>query len=231
MALLRFLAVGRLVALPDGRWAEGKHQLLCSYAPKDDREVKAYKSHIKAIMNKGANKLQPGKRIRLTSDNNDYDLQVLADHAEDDPSNTLIFFAVTDPSFAKHHTVSALLRDFKKDFYEAVQARDLQAAGTTTTGGLQRQCTPLLQRLYATYNVSKLREVQAKVEKVKSVMKDNVGSVCTANLLLSCPRALRRSPLCHPAHRSVSARLCHVRAVCLTAAAYLCHATPSRLTR
>ena len=171
-SLLRFLAVGRLVALPDGRWADGKHQLLAFYSAKDDREVKAYKSHCKAIMNKGANKLQPGKRIRLTSDNNDYDLHVLADHAEDDPALTVIFFAVTDPSFGKHHTVSSLLRELKKDFYAATDVRELTA--TTSTGSLNRQLQQPLARIFSAYNQSKLREVQAKVEKVKSVMKDNV---------------------------------------------------------
>ena len=188
--LLRFLAVGRLVSLADGRWAEGKHQLLCFYAPKDDRDVKAYRSHIRAIMNRGAAKLQPGKRIRLTSDNNDYDLHVLADNAaaadgqtdDGDGSGsaptTLVFFAVTDPSFAKHHTVSSLLRDFKRLFYESVQLRDVLSSsggvGSSASSSLQRQCQPLLLRLFSTYNASRLREVQAKVEKVKSVMKDNV---------------------------------------------------------
>jgi hypothetical protein len=168
------------VALPDGRWAEGKHQLLCSYAAKEDREVKAYKSHVKAIMNKGANKLQAGKRIRLTSDSNDYDLHVLADHADDDPSHTLIFFAVTDPAFGKHHTVSSLLKDFRRDFYDAVPVKDLTATSTTSSGGsLTKQTQPVLARLFAQYNVSKLREVQQKVDKVKSVMKENVDKALT----------------------------------------------------
>ena len=165
------------MALPDGRWADGKHQLLAFHASRDDREVKAYKSHCKAIMNKGANKLQPGKRIRLTSDNNDYDLHVLADHADDDPAHTLIFFAVTDPSFGKHHTVSSLLRELKKAFYDAVDVKELTATGST--GSLNRQMQQPLQRLFGTYNQSKLREVQAKVERVKTVMKDNVDKYST----------------------------------------------------
>ena len=180
--LLRFLAVGRLVSLPDGRWADGKHQILCYHCPRDDHLLKQYKAHTKAIMNKGANKLQPGKRIRLTSDNNDYDLHVLADVADEGSGgHTLIFFAITDVTFAKHHTVSALLRDLKRTFYETTNEAQLTALSTTktTSGGLQRQLTQPLTRLYDQYNTSRLRDVQHKVDKVKTIMKENVDRALT----------------------------------------------------
>jgi len=180
--LLRFLAIGRLVSLPDGRWADGKHQVLAYFCPRDDGLLKQYKAHVKAIMNKGANKLQPGKRIRLTSDNNDYDLHVLPDVADEGSGgHTLVFFAITDTSFAKHHTVSALLRDLKRTFYDTVNDRDLQALNThkNSTGGLQKQCQHPLERLYTQYNTSRLKEVQGKVEKVKIIMKENVDRALT----------------------------------------------------
>ena len=180
--LLRFLCVGRLVSLPDGRWADGKHQLLAYFCPRDDGLLKQYKAHVKAIMNKGANKLQPGKRIRLTSDNNDYDLHVLPDVADEGSGgHTLVFFAITDVSFAKHHTVSALLRDLKRTFYESVNEREMEAlnAAKSSTGGMQKQCQQPLTRLFQQYNTSRLREVQGKVDKVKSIMKENVDRALT----------------------------------------------------
>lgn len=51
-----------------------------------------YKSHVKAIMSKGASKLTPGKRIRLTSDNNDYDLHVVAEGLEEQDEKVIVFF-------------------------------------------------------------------------------------------------------------------------------------------
>ena len=180
--LLRFLCVGRLVSLPDGRWADGKHQLLAYYCPRDDGLLKQYKAHARAIMNKGANKLQPGKRIRLTSDNNDYDLHVLPDVADEGSGgHTLVFFAITDVSFAKHHTVSALLRDLKRAFYDSVSERELEQlnASKASTGGVQKQCQQPLTRLFQQYNTSRLREVQGKVDAVKSIMKENVDRALT----------------------------------------------------
>ena len=43
-------------------------------------------------MNKGASKLQPGKRIRLTSDDNAYDLHVVSDMLDEDQSKPIVFF-------------------------------------------------------------------------------------------------------------------------------------------
>lgn len=182
--LLRYLAVGRLVSLPDGRWADGKHQILCWHCSREDGLAKQYKAHVKAIMNKGANKLQPGKRIRLTSDNNDYDLHVLADQADEGSGgHTLVFFAITDASFAKHHTVSALLRDLKRTFYDTVPQRELEALGGSSGGkgseAVQRQCAAPLTRLYEQYNTSRLRDVQVKVDKVRGIMKENVDRALT----------------------------------------------------
>jgi len=188
ISLLRFLAVGRLVVGSDGRWSnDGKHQLLCFQSAPNDNSVKSYKAHIKAIMNKGASKLQAGKRIRLTSDNNDYDLQVLADHINDNDTNndetgtasnsqqiqpTLIFFAVTDPSFGKHHPVSSLLKDFKLQFYDTFSSKDL--TDTQDTNSYQKAAQPFLSKLFSLYSVSRLYDVQVKVDRVKHVMKENV---------------------------------------------------------
>jgi len=80
MGLVKFLAVGRLVKNKDGEFEENQHQIIALLAEnKDDPTYKAYRTHVKQIMNKGASKLKPNRRIRLTSDGNDYDLHVMAD--------------------------------------------------------------------------------------------------------------------------------------------------------
>jgi len=173
--LVRFLAVGRLYRGPAGEWLSGQHQILCFLNQKGDNKTKQYKAHIKAIMNKGAAKLVPGKRIRLTSDQNDYDLQVVADQLDEDPNKTLVFIAITEPDFAKHHSVSQLLKDFKQQFYEINSDYSVdQINPNQSTAGLQKAASPILARLMSLYSTSRLADVQGKVESVKSVMKKNV---------------------------------------------------------
>jgi len=173
--LLRFLAVGRLVAGPDGRWAEGKHIILCYQVANGDSLLKNYKSHIKAIMNKGASKLENGKRIRLTSDSNDYDLHVLADYVNDEPTQVLVFFAITDPAFPKHHTVGQLFKDMKQQFYETypeIGEKFEELTSTKTT--LRTSSQSFLNYLFNQYSTSRLSEVNMKVERVRETMKTNV---------------------------------------------------------
>lgn len=54
-------------------------------------------------MSKGASKLTPGKRIRLTSDNNDYDLHVVAEGLEEQDEKVIVFFG-------KHSTWQGLVK-------------------------------------------------------------------------------------------------------------------------
>jgi len=172
--LVRYLAVGRLYRDSDGNFKEEKHVIIANaLSDANDANAKAYKNHVKAIMSKGAAKLQPTKRIRLTSDNNDYDLHVVAElYDGEDEEKQIVFFAVTDPDFGKNFSVAQLLRDFKDGFLHAVKAPDIEEAGGG--GAVQRQAQPVLDRLLKHYGSSKLKGVQDKVEEVKEIMKTNV---------------------------------------------------------
>lgn len=171
-SLVRYLAVGRLVKGPDGKFKEEKHQIVASLvSKKDDPSAASYKAHVKAIMNKGAAKLEPGKRIRLTSDDNAYDLHVFTDMM-DGYDTTIVFFAVTELDFGKHFSVSKLLQDLKDGFYDASSKSAIVDA--VSSGVVSNNSQPLLTKLVGQYAQSKLQAVQGKVDQVRDLMKDNV---------------------------------------------------------
>jgi len=173
MALVKFLAVGRLAKNKDGTFNENGHQIIALLAQdKNDSTHKSYKNHVKQIMNKGAQKLKPNKRIRLTSDGNDYDLHVMADLLDSKDDQIIVFFAVTDVEFGKTHSVAKLLEDFKSSFYGANDANSILAA--KANGTVHKNSQSLLEALLKKYGQNKLAEVQQRVEEVKNVMRDNV---------------------------------------------------------
>lgn len=99
-ALLRFLAVGRLSKNETGEFLERDHKLIAHNLVDLDggSAAAAIKQQIKTIMKKAAHKLQIGKRIRLQSDDNDYDLYILTDKVDGDPYHLLIFVGLLDLS-------------------------------------------------------------------------------------------------------------------------------------
>jgi len=172
-ALVKFLAVGRLVKNKDGTFSENQHQVIAQLAQdKNDSMYKSYKNHVKQIMNKGAQKLKPNKRIRLTSDGNDYDLHVMADLLENNEEEIIVFFAVTDVEFGKTHSVAKLLEDFKSSFYSANDTESIRNA--KEKGVVHKNSQMLLEALIKKYGQNKIAEVQARVDEVKNVMRENV---------------------------------------------------------
>jgi len=169
MSILYYLAVGRLVK-EGGDYAEGKHQIIASApAPSHEASEKDYKTHVQQIMNKGAMKLKPEKRIRLTDDNN-YDLHVMADTLGD---SLLVYFAVTSTGFGKAQSVVKLLDDFKAGFLQTNQLSEIEKA--KEKGSVNKASQELFTRLFNTYGTDQLKVVQDKVDAVKEVMKDNVS--------------------------------------------------------
>jgi len=172
-SLVKFLAVGRLVKDKEGNFSEDQHQMIATLAcDNDDAAVKSYKKHVKQIMNKGATKLKPGKRIRLTSDGNDYDLHVMADLLENKEEQVIVFFAVTDVNFGQTHNIVNLLDEMKTAFYENNDAASVKLA--KTSGPVNKNSQTFLNNLLKKYGANKLAEVQQRVEEVKNVMRDNV---------------------------------------------------------
>jgi len=175
MGLVKFLAVGRLVKNSEGEFEENQHQIIALLAENKDDPTsnKAYRTHVKQIMNKGASKLKPNRRIRLTSDGNDYDLHVMADLLENKDDQVIVFFAVTDVEFGKTHSVAKLLEEFKSEFYKVNDAPLVKTA--KQNGPVNKNCQTFLTALIKKYGANKLADVQQKVEEVKIVMKDNVN--------------------------------------------------------
>jgi len=170
--MVHFLGVVRLVK-EGGEFQEGKHQILAyQTGPTDEPNLKLYKTHVEQIVNKGASKLTAGKRIRLTSDNNDYDLHVSSTSLPGDDETIIVFFAVTETDFGKEHSIGKLFDEFKDAFYNACSASQV---GKGSAGSCQKQAQNLLNQIIQKYSKSKLKEVQGKVDQVKDIMKDNVN--------------------------------------------------------
>jgi len=171
--LVKFVAVGRLVK-KDGAFVENQHQVIASLAAdKDDPALKNYKNHVKQIMNKGAPKLKPNKRIKLTSDSSEYDLHVMADTLNNSDENIIVFFAVTDVELGKAHSVAKLLEELKTTFYGTNDADSILNA--KAAGEVNKKSQTLLKSIVTKYGSNKIADVQAKVDEVKDIMQDNVN--------------------------------------------------------
>jgi hypothetical protein len=125
------------------------------------------------IMGKGANKLKPGKRIKLQDDSNEYDLHVIADLLDDSQDDTVVFFAVTATHFGQSQSIVNLLDDMKRGFYRDNSSDLIRHA--QNKGKAHKATQPLLERLATQYGNDKLGNVQAKVDEVAGVMKNNVN--------------------------------------------------------
>jgi len=173
--LVKFLAVGRLVKDSDGNFQESQHQVISDLAHDEPEAaaVKSYRNHVKQIMNKGAPKLLPNKRIRLTSENNEYDLHVMADALEGRDDSIIVFFAITDVEIGKAYSIPKLLDEFKSSFYAAADPGAIRVA--KGKGNLHKLTQPTLKSLMKKYGSSKIEEVKQQVEAVKDQMRDNVA--------------------------------------------------------
>jgi len=173
MALVKYLAVGRLAKGKDGNFIEDEHQIIASAShDKDDPAAKGYKNHVKQIMTKGAQKLKPNKRIRLTSEPDEYDMHVTADLLENKEDQIIVFFAVTTVSFGQTHNIAKLFEEFKTQLYQTNDAASIMSA--KSNGTVHKNCQTFMASLIKKYGSNKLAEVQARVEEVKTVMRDNV---------------------------------------------------------
>lgn len=170
--LLRYLAVGRL-AKECGQFIEGSHEVVASFlADPNDTAAKNYKTHVKEIMDKGAKKLTIKKRIRLTSDDEDYNLHVMADTLENDMEKLIVYFVVTSTGFSTP-PISHVLEEFRTNFLLVNDVQSIQKA--KAKGQVHKQSQTLLKNLATKHKSTKLQDVQLRVDEVKNVMKDNVN--------------------------------------------------------
>ncbi len=80
---------------------EGKHQVIAEKLANDkDPFAEQYKTSVRQIMDKGAARFNIGKRLRLTSDANNYDLHVLPEAVFDGGvTHTIIYFGIVFLAF------------------------------------------------------------------------------------------------------------------------------------
>jgi len=110
---LKYLAIGRLVRDGTGAFAPDQHYIIADYlVTLHDPNGSAYGGQVMDIMIKGARKLKPDKRIRLTSENA-YDLNVVADAFGGDDQTIIVHFAIADAEFGKQRSVATLLQEMK----------------------------------------------------------------------------------------------------------------------
>lgn len=176
-SLVRYLAVGRLTK-EGGEFIEGKHHIVAFLLSDNmDPAAKNYKDHAKQIMDKGSHKLKPGKRLRLTSDDDDYDLHVVSEILDDDDDRVVVYFVVTDPSFGQAHNIGRVFDEFRSRFLSTNHPDDISKA--KSGGSVNKASQALMMDLATKYGNSKLLEVQGQVEEVRIVMKDNVQQALT----------------------------------------------------
>lgn len=173
-SLTMYLGVGRLVRQGD-TFMEGQHQVIAEKLASDkDQFAEQYKTSVRQIMDKGAARFSIGKRLRLTSDANNYDLHVLPESVtENGVTHTIIYFAITDTKLGTVHSIPKLFDDLKSGFLGANKTSEIckAKAGGSCNSNSGSVFTALLKR----YGDSKIAQVQKKADAVKDVMKDNVA--------------------------------------------------------
>jgi len=171
---LKYLAIGRLARDPQGNFVAAGHEIVGSYLQTpDDPAGVAYATQVVDIMKKGARKLIPDKRIRLTSELNEYDLHVVADAFAGDKTNIVVFFAVTDNEFSKHHSVSSLLNDMKTELYKVVDADDLLKPATEP---VTQKIAALLTEVASRY-VTNPSDVKKSIQEAKDELSRQIDQV------------------------------------------------------
>lgn len=159
--MIHFLAVGR--ASVNGKVEPELISTLVTQ--KNDPSAAKYADHASKILAKSF-KIQPGKRIRLTSDSN-FVIHVQSDEIG---SAIFMFIAVTSTDFGTHHSPGHLFDDWRANFESTIGTANVGAR----KGSLENKTKTVLQTILGKFNSSSLRQAQAKAEKVKGVMRENV---------------------------------------------------------
>lgn len=160
--MIHFLAVGR--ASVGGKVEPELISTLVTQ--KNDPNTAKYTDHATKILGKSF-KIQPGKRIRLTSDSN-FVIQVQSDEIG---NAVFMFIAVTSTDFGSHHSPGHLFDDWRSNFESTIGTANVGSR----KGSLENKTKSVLQNILTKFNSSSLRQAQAKAEKVKGTMRDNVG--------------------------------------------------------
>jgi hypothetical protein len=134
-----------------------------------DGQAKQFKIYANKLMEKNWKTVDKlvNNRMKLANNEQGYDVQV---HVEFIENSTILFIAMTDIEFGKHHMVSAFLDEFKASFYRRVDKSEVNAAKSA----LEKRCKETLVALQSKYSKSVLQEVNKKVTDLKGVMQENI---------------------------------------------------------
>lgn len=161
--LIHYLAIGR----PDRGLNPQNHEILGYMLTKRGEENAAiYKENAQKILNK-AHKLESGRRIRLTSEQ-DYEIHVMSDSSE---TATFIFIAITDQEFGVHHNTTSFSDEFKAIILRSIPRSEWGAS----KGSLIKRIDSALSQILKKYNTSSLLQANQRVDDVKAVMTENVN--------------------------------------------------------
>lgn len=181
--LLKLLGIGKLSQSSDGTYNNELHELIHTVNHHDCEKsiIKSYKSHCKAIMSKGAHKLQLNKRIRLTSDDSLYDVHVLCESMNNSELNCIVIFAICSTEFNKTQSITKLMNDYKSLFYEYYTVQQIfnNHSNTTLNCNNNDSFNQQAMKLISQYNTNILGNVTIKVEQVRDQMKESVARAIT----------------------------------------------------
>jgi len=177
--LLYYIAVGHLVKTSSGTYDNEKHSILSSRAPEpsDEKQLHNFESSFLQIMKKGSQKLKLGSLVRLsldTPDGSNLHVRLLTESYQD---KIFVFYAVTSINFAQIHDHNRLFQELKSSFYAQNEAVLSNPSSTV----INKRSQQVLLFILTKFNASKLEEVRARLDEVKSVMEDNVQK-CLNNL-------------------------------------------------
>jgi len=171
--LTKFLAVARIGMESDGSLNPEKHAIIAYLAADDkDPNLKSYRKHTSQVMKKGANKMQEGKRIHLTSE--DYALYITVAKVPNHSHQLLAFFAIVDLNFGVAHTIGKLYDDFKGNFFKQVTSSQIMSA--KANGAVHKKTQGLMRDICQKYGSNKIKKITKQVEEVKNIMNQNIDT-------------------------------------------------------
>eukprot|EP00461_Guttulinopsis_vulgaris_P004650 UN04652 len=166
--LIRYLAIGRPDTAPKPG-QDAKHEILAQMLTNEnDPEAKVYKENALKILGK-SHKVQPGKRIRLTSDN--YEIHVQTEQSTN--GSTLLLIAITDTEFGVHHNVTTCYQEFVNLLHTHFPTT--QWAEKKLKSSQKKALDTVLSSIHRKYNTSSILEANKKVDMAKGTMAENIN--------------------------------------------------------
>lgn len=171
--LTKFLAVARVQTGADGQLLPERPVITFYAANSKDPDIKSYRKRIDMVLKKAADKMQEGKRIKLSSpkDEKPYELYIMSFKVTNSNAS-LAFFAIVDKQFGVAHSIGRLYDDFKAQFFSAFDSKAILSA--KRNGPVHKKSQQMLSGLATKFGSNSVLAATQKVEEVKAVMAKNI---------------------------------------------------------